>query len=292
MISYDFRDNCDFPGFEQHSRTNITSLGLLFRDLPRSIRAQDPIAVAAAPYASPSALEFRALLLNSLPAPSGNKQIPTALHPDLIGGLANLLFHHAASGKETASVAAMYCTITGVLASAYGLAHSARAGIALALEARYAGELPPREERFKHALQDILTPEQVWWTQYAGAIGYLIASVYPTGMVVGGKPILWLSSRFVEDLGKKGKEQGLETTIAVPRASLTDDGESAEDEEEEGESSADEEDDDEDPILGPSRVHRYARHLAKVGKRKNWVGGREGWGMKVRVIVAEQLSDL
>ena len=56
------------------------------------------------------------------------------------------------------------------------------------------------------------------------------------------------------------------------------------------ESSADEE--DEDPILGPSRIHRYARRLARVGKRKHWVGGRDGWGMKIKVIVAEQLSDL
>ena len=203
--------------------------GLLFRDLPRSIRAQDPIAVAAAPYASPSAPEFRALLLNSLPAPSGTKHIPAALHPDLIGGLANLLFHHASAGKEVASVSAMYCTITGVLASAYGIAHSARAAIALALEERYAGEMPPREERFKHSLEDLLTPEQVWWCRYAGAVGYIIAQIYPTGVVVGGRPILWLSSRFVDDLSQDQDRMlqpqhrlkpkpGLETTISVPRA--------------------------------------------------------------------------
>jgi hypothetical protein len=28
--------------------------------------------------------------------------------------------------------------------------------------------------------------------------------------------------------------------------------------------------------------------IEKVGKRKNWIGGKEGWGMTVRVVVTEE----
>jgi retrograde regulation protein 2 len=172
--------------------------------------------------------------------------------------------------KEVASMAALYSTITGVLASAHGLSHSARARIALMLENRYDGELPPREVLYKHRLRDLLTPEEVWWCNYAGVVAWLIGQIYPSG-VVGSQPKLWLSARFADNLGKDRDKNGIELTIAIPRATAAPDG-------------------DDDFVIPRRRIDAYAKKVGKVGKKKNWIGGKEGWGMAVNAIVAEQLS--
>lgn len=247
--------------------------GLLFRDLPRAIRAQDPIAVASAPYARPSARHFKTLLLNALPSPAMGRWVPETITPHIIEGLANLSYQHASLSKEVASVAAMYSTITGVLASAHGLSHSARARIALMLENRYDGELPPREELFKQRLRDLLTPEEVWWCNYAGVVAWLIAQIYPSG-VVGPNPKLWLSARFAPNLGKNGKKEGIELTVAIPRRAVT----------------ATDVHTDDKLVIPHRRLEGYAKKVGKMGKKKNWIGGRDGWGMAVKVIVAEQLG--
>ncbi|EXJ88543.1 retrograde regulation protein 2 [Capronia coronata CBS 617.96] len=255
--------------------------GLLFRDLPPSIRALDPIAVASAPYAPPSAAHFKTLLLKGLPAasPSMGKAVPETITQHIIESLANLSFHHASLSKETASVAALYCTTTGILASAHGLSHTSRARIALMLENRYDGELPPREELFKSRLSDLLTPEEIWWGNYAGVLMWLIGQFYPTGRV-GAEPKMWLSARFANNLGKSGQKQGVELTISVPRSG---DGERHA-------TPADSSEDDEGSLIGRRRMQKYAKRVAKVGKKKHWVGGKDGWGMKVQVLVAEHLS--
>jgi retrograde regulation protein 2 len=213
-----------------------------------------------------------------MPLPALGKCVPDTITEHIIEGLANLCFQHTSMGKEVASVAALYSTITGVLSSAHGLSHSSRAKIALMLENRYDGELPPREELFKHRLADLLRPEEVWWCNYAGILAWLIGQVYPTGEA-GVKPKLWLSARFANNLGKSGQKEGIELTIAIPkheRNATTCPG--------------DDEDEDEHPLVGRKRMEGYARKVSKVGKKKNWIGGRDGWGMKVKVLVAEQLS--
>ncbi|KIV77399.1 hypothetical protein PV11_09196 [Exophiala sideris] len=254
--------------------------GVLFRDLPREIRAQDPIAVASAPFARPSAGHFKTLLLSALPQAALEKRVPDTITPHIIEGLANLCFQHTSMGKEVASMAALYSTISGVLSSAHGLSHASRAKIALMLENRYDGELPPREELFKHRLADLLTPAELWWCNYAGILAWLIGEIYPTGYV-GVKPKLWLSARFANNLGKSGQKQGIELTISTPK------GESnvarCPGDDKEG-------DEDENPIVGRTRMEGYARKVSKVGKKKNWIGGRDGWGMAVQVLIAEQLS--
>ena len=35
----------------------------------------------------------------------------------------------------------------------------------------------------------------------------------------------------------------------------------------------------------------YAKQVAKVGKRKNWIRGHDGWGMAVEVVLADDLLD-
>jgi retrograde regulation protein 2 len=248
--------------------------GILFRDLPQTIRAQKPIAVASAPYSRPSAQHFKTLLLNGMPSASLEMSVPPSITPHIIEGLANLIFEHSLLSKETASVAALYSTTTGILASVHGLSHSARAKIALMLESRYDGGLPHRDALFKRRLCDLLTPPEIWWCNYVGKLAWLIGEIYPTG-VVGPKPKLWLSARFADNLGKSGQKEGIELTISILKG---------------GEGDITISNRGAKLTIGKKRIDEYARQVAKVGKKKNWVGGRDGCGTAVKVVIAEQLA--
>ena len=241
--------------------------GLLFRDLPPSIRAQDPIAVASAPYACRSAVELQSLLLRALPIPSAGKTVPPTISPPLVQAFANLMYEQGRLIKESASVAALYSTSTGILASAHGLSHSNRARLALMLENRWDGEIPPRDAVFKSRLCDLLTPEEVWWCNYLGIVAWLTGEVYPAG-TVGPRPRLGFSARWAGSLGKKGKKEGVELTVSTPGKGTREDA---------------------DSMTERKMLEGYAKEVAKVGKRKNWIGGRDGWGMAVRVLLAEDL---
>jgi retrograde regulation protein 2 len=82
-------------------------------------------------------------------------------HPAIIA-LANGMYVHQVMSKESASTAALYSTSTGLLSSVHGISHVDRALMALMLEARYEGELPPRETMFKADLMALLTAEEAW----------------------------------------------------------------------------------------------------------------------------------
>jgi len=43
-----------------------------------------------------------------------------------------------------------------------------------------------------------------------------------------------------------------------------------------------------DTFLLKETMEGFVEVIEKVGKRKNWIGGKEGWGMKVKVKVAEE----
>lgn len=42
-----------------------------------------------------------------------------------------------------------------------------------------------------------------------------------------------------------------------------------------------------DPTRLKEELDQDLKKIRKVGKRKNWVGGRDGWGMKVEVQLVE-----
>merc|ERR1711977_682881 len=164
------------------------------------------------------------LILNSIPEPSkeeGGRSFPESISKHVIHAFANVLYVHAHMSKEIASTAALYCTSAGFMASTHGVSHSDRALLALMLEERYEGELPPREADFKLSLQSILTPEEVWWTRYMGSIGLLISKVKDDAMML--------------------------------REALDD----------------------------------HVSDIDKVGKHKNWIGGRDGWGMSIDIKIKE-----
>ncbi|KAJ5382107.1 Ppx/GppA phosphatase [Penicillium concentricum] len=237
--------------------------GVLFREMLPIVRQQDPLEVATARYAPSSAQALAALLLAALPRPSANRSFPSSISLHLVQAFANALYYHATMSKELSSSAALYSTSTGILASTHGIPHAHRALLALMLQERYGGELPPRDMDFKTHLQGILTPEEVWWTRYLGKLGLVLSWLYPTGSIDTSKPRIIPSAQWKNGLGKKGNKEGLDLTIAIQKVAY-------------------------DPSHLKEELEHDVQKIQKVGKRKNWIGGRNGWGIKVRVSVVEE----
>ncbi|QQK48459.1 Ppx/GppA phosphatase [Penicillium digitatum] len=236
--------------------------GVLFREMPPVVRQQDPLEVATARYAPSSAEALAAFLLAAIPRPSASRSFPSSIALHLIQAFANALYYHATMSKELSSSAALYSTSTGILASTHGIPHAHRAILALMLQERYGGELPPRDMDFKAHLQSILTPEEVWWTRYLGKLGFVLSQLYPTGSIDTSKPRIVPSAQWKNGLGKSGKKEGLDLTITIQQVAY-------------------------DPSHLKEELGNDVQKIQKVGKRKNWIGGRNGWGIKVRVSVVE-----
>ncbi|KAH8598420.1 Ppx/GppA phosphatase family-domain-containing protein [Bisporella sp. PMI_857] len=239
--------------------------GVLFQELPPKIRLQNPLEVATALYSRLSAAAISDLLLCAIPEPSatGAKMFPESIGSHVIRAFANVLYVHSVMSKETASTAALYSTSTGLLSTSHGVSHSDRALLALMLEERYQGVLPPREVDFKLNLGQLLTTEELWWTRYLGKIGFLVSSVYPAGFINQDKPRMRLSASWAADLGKEGTEEGLKLKIFIERVTN-------------------------DPLKLKETLEDGVGVIEKVGKKKNWRGGEDGWGMAVKVVVVEK----
>lgn len=239
--------------------------GLLFRELQPSIRAQDPLEVSTHRVAPESAEAIQKLLMFSYPAPAQGevKRFPDTINKHVIKAFANMLYVHTIMDKELASSAALYSTSSGLLASTRGVSHEDRARLALMLESRYMGELPPREMMFKEALSRVITPEEAWWAAYLGRVGYLISRLYPSGKIDESKPRVVLSSEWAWGLGRKKEREGLRLIISVQKMKH-------------------------DPAKLRKALSENVGLVQKVGKKKNWIGGEDGWGMKVEVKVVEE----
>ncbi|KAH6957604.1 Ppx/GppA phosphatase family-domain-containing protein [Ilyonectria sp. MPI-CAGE-AT-0026] len=239
--------------------------GLLFRELEPSIRSQDPLEITTQRFAPESVQAIYNLLMFSFPDPSRNgvRRFPDTISSHVIRAFANVLYVHTIMDKELASTAALYSTSAGLLASTRGVSHEDRARLALMLESRYMGELPPREVQFMEALRRVITPEEVWWAAYLGRVGYLISRLYPAGTIEEIKPRVVLSSEWAWDLGRKKKREGVRLVISVQKVK-------------------------DDPAKLKKALRDHVKIVEKIGKKKNWIGGEDGWGMKVEVKVVEE----
>lgn len=239
--------------------------GVLFQELPHSIREQDPLEIATTPFAKPSARAMGDLFLASIPpnSKSDARSFPKSISVNVVRSLANVFFEHSDLAKESSSGAALYSTTTGILAAAHGVSHTDRALLALMFEERFEGELPPRETDYKAALRGLLTPEQVWWTRYLGKIAMMTGRMYPAGVIEEAKPRVRVSARWAAGLGKHGNKDGLEVKFSIVKRPN-------------------------DPYMLKETMVDLLRVIETVGKRKNWIGGKEGWGMKVKVVVEEE----
>ncbi|CAG9936399.1 unnamed protein product [Clonostachys rosea f. rosea IK726] len=239
--------------------------GILFRELSPTVRAQDPLEINTQRVAPESAGALFKLLAFSIPEPSrqDGRSFPSTLDSHVIRAFIHIMYVHGIMDKELASTAALYSTSTGLLASTRGVSHEDRARLALMLESRYMGELPPRETSFMHALRRLITPEEVWWTAYLGRIGYLLTRLYPAGKIDETKPRVVLSSEWASDLGRKKDKDGVRLVVSVQKMKN-------------------------DPAKLKKALQDNVKIVEKVGKKKNWIGGRDGWGMKVQVHVEEE----
>ncbi|KAE8154089.1 Ppx/GppA phosphatase family-domain-containing protein [Aspergillus avenaceus] len=237
--------------------------GVLFQRILPVIRGQDPLEVATMRFARHSAQAMGYMAFSAIPRPSKKKRFPPSISAHVIQAFANFLFAHSTMSKELASTAALYSTSAGILADAHGIPHTDRARIALMLQERYGGELPPREIAFKERLRALLTPEEVWWTRYLGKLGLVISRVYPTGRIDPSRPRALPTARWADDLGKHKNKQGIELKVQLQKVAF-------------------------DPTRLKEELQKDLKKVHKVGKKKNWIGGKHGWGMKVKVKLVEE----
>lgn len=238
--------------------------GVLFQDLSPNIRRQNPLTVATTPYAKDSAPRIAELLLNAIPKYSKaySNLLSSLVSVDIIEALANTLYVHSVMSKEAASTCAMYSTSTGLLSSTHGVSHSNRALLALMLEESYEGELPPRETRFKTYLRNILESKDIWWTCYIGRVALLLRRIYPSGFVDDMKPRVELSAQWTRSASGGNSVQGIQLVFLIQKKVN-------------------------DPMKLKEAIQDHINVIKRVGKRKNWIGGRDGWGLAVGVSVEE-----
>lgn len=238
--------------------------GILFRELTEDVKKLDPLEVATKRYAHESADALSDFILAAIPSPSntGGRSCPTSISKHVIHAFANVLYVHSPMSKEAASTAALYSTSTGIMSSTHGVSHEDRALLALILEERYEGELPPREIEFKKSLRGILSEEEVWWTRYIGTFGMLLSKIYPAGFVDEKAPRIKVDAEWASGFGKRGRKEGLRLILSVKKI-------------------------ENDPLLLKETLQHQAKAIRKVGKRKNWIGGREGWGMAIDIDIRE-----
>lgn len=238
--------------------------GILYQELPQSIRSLDPLEVATEPFARKSADPIGDLIVDAIPKSTTDRlRFPIeSITPHDLHAFANMMYAHANLSKESASTTALYSTSTGILSAMHGVSHSDRALLALLLEERYEGTLPPREYDFKESLRAILTPEDVWWTLYIGRVALVISKLYPSGVINEQKPRVRIAAEWATNLGKKGKKDGVRVTFSIQRR-------------------------ENDPMKLKETLEDHVKEIAKVGKKKNWIGGKKAFGMKVEVLVVE-----
>lgn len=231
--------------------------GHLFSSLPAEIKAEYPLVVATRPVAPKSSTRLLKLLRSAFPDGStqnAHDDYKSVFTPELLEAFTNLIYYHGSHSKDLQASAAIRSTTSGILAGVHGVLHESRALIALLLCARWggSGSLPPTDEPFKKSLEALVeSPWALWWINYLGAVASLIASMYPAG-AVPDKERLRLKAKW--DLDEK-RRPVLELTA---RTDGDVDGE----------------------LLGVE-----LKGIEKVGKRKRWIGGREGIGHRVRVEV-------
>ncbi|KAK6430205.1 retrograde regulation protein 2 [Oleoguttula sp. CCFEE 5521] len=232
--------------------------GYLSGLLSSQVRALSPLVVATTPFAWGDGTEPLADLVSSaLPIASRDRGYASmGLAPvdkTLITAFANTMYTHSSHSKDLQASAALRSTTSGVLASVHGLLHESRALLGLLLCARWGDSVSPTDETFKRSLQRLIEdPWTLWWVQYLGAVAALIGTVWPAGWKEQAGERLKFETTWEND--KKGN------AMLRVRVMLGKD-------------------------ISAEVLEQEIHGLEKVGKRKRWVGGRDGAGFKVAVEV-------
>ena len=229
--------------------------GHLYQSLDPQIQSQHPLVVATEPFSSTASQPIVELLKNALPVEHPNglpvNPLDTFTTP-ILDAFANLLVYHSTHPRDLQASAALRCTTSGIIAGAHGLTHESRALLALLLCARWGGEAPPTDASFKRNLERLVESSwTLWWINYLGAIAALIAAVFPAGASTDKQ-----EKRLELDFDfKSDKEERPVLTLQIA-LSL---------------------DYDQDFFA------KEIKNIEKIGKKKNWIGGKNGTGMKITV---------
>lgn len=231
--------------------------GYLFSSLAPAVQAQHPLVVATQPFEIRGTAErMTDLLLSAFPpgATSGAKDdYKGTFDRDLIHAFANLMYYHSSHSKDLQATSALRSTTSGALAGVHGILHESRALLGLLLCARWGGAVPPSDESFKRNLEQIVESSwTLWWINYIGAVSALVAEVFPAGFVVEDEDRLQVRAKWDRD--EKGR-----VTLTLKLTFGRD--------------------------MDAGAFGKAIKAVEKVGKKKRWIGGKEGSGHRVDVSV-------
>lgn len=235
--------------------------GFLLTAISAAIRIHNPLVVATQPFApAATSKPMMDLLESALPSDLLKKSskaggITSYIDRNMLTAFANIMYYHSSHTKDLQTTSALRSTTTGILAGVHGLTHESRATLALLLAARWGGDVPPADYGFQHSLEKLIaieSPITLWWIGYIGAVANLLASVYPAGIVDPEKPRIGFKA--VWDKDDKARE------VLALHVKLSD-------------------------LVADDSVAKEVKRVEKVGKRKRWIGGRDGYGHRVDVEV-------
>ena len=237
--------------------------GYLYNMLDAHVRAIDPLVAATARFASQSSYEIAKVLLDALPGDNKlDRHLPPSFTSPIIQALADTMYLQQSYSKESTSLAALFTPIAGPLASAHGISHSDRALLSLILCRRWDGDIAPPHDSLQGRLRALLSPQEIFWCNYIGAVASVVGDIYPAGRAV--KPRIRFQARWSEGLGKRGQHQGVAVVVHVAPGGK-------------------------DPMTAPLILKSAIEKLEAVGKKKNRIGGRDGYGVPIDVSVEHDL---
>ncbi|KAL8756119.1 MAG: hypothetical protein Q9184_004599 [Pyrenodesmia sp. 2 TL-2023] len=232
--------------------------GLLFSSLPTPIQSQPPLVAATQSYAPVSTPTLFEIFQNSIPRPRNpatQTDQPSNLtsYTFLISTI-HLLYAHLSFPKDIRAAAALRSTTTGLLGSAHGLSHIDRALLALVLCERWGGDLSPTDEQYLCKLQELAGPKGSWWAKYIGRSAGGIGDLFPAGV------IRQRDEKLVRVEAGWAEQGSVDLRIRVAIEGVG------------------------------GAVEDWRRGMEKVGKKKNWIGGRNGWGVKVHAVEEKKVD--
>ena len=226
--------------------------GLLYNDLPPSMRAESALVAVTQPYAPPSASVLYQLL-NCFTLITASLRVATI----------NLLYTHGPITKDIRAAAALRSTTTGILASANGLDHFERGMLALILCERWDADLPDTDTGLLNGMIEVCGPHLSWWAAFLGRIAKGIASLYPAGLVrQGGQKVSLETTPTPAGQVPGNNPPAMPESCHLKINILSEDVE----------------------VLGI--VNDWAKDLSKLGKKKHWQNGIEGLKVHVEVVPA------
>ncbi|KAK4574257.1 retrograde regulation protein 2 [Recurvomyces mirabilis] len=217
--------------------------GHLFTKLSKEVRAQHPLVVATEPYDTANTSGAITKLLLSALPKPGGRQNQRDVYSEIF--TSQLLDAFANLIYYHSSHSKDLQASSAIRSTTSGILAT------LLLCQRWGGDVPPSDSTFKKGLEAMVeSPYTLWWINYLGSIASLIASIYPAGVSEHN------AGRVGFDAAWEESEKG-EAEIRLRVVFAKD--------------------------VRAVEFEKEVHGVEKVGKKKRWIGGREGVGYKVAI---------